>query len=161
MRSAALAAAMICGTLGLALAFAPRRARWLCLIVLATNAVAFTGIGSPDSWREAIFLCSWISVVLAAGATYLPRGIDTRIAFALSLNAGAWTGAVIAVAGSPIDLAKALPCAAVAWPAVWLAEHRASIAVKVVSSWLIAIAALAAMLHVVPVTPGYLPDHLE
>jgi len=30
-----------------------------------------------------------------------------------------------------------------------------------VSSWLIAIAVLAAALPYLPVTPGYLPDHLE
>jgi len=30
-----------------------------------------------------------------------------------------------------------------------------------VSSWVIAIAALAATLQLLPVTPGYLPDHLE
>jgi hypothetical protein len=39
--------------------------------------------------------------------------------------------------------------------------HRASIAVKVASSWLIAIALLAAVLPFLSVTPGYMPDHLE
>ena len=32
---------------------------------------------------------------------------------------------------------------------------------KVVASWLIAIAVLSALLHVLPVTPGYMADHLE
>jgi hypothetical protein len=35
------------------------------------------------------------------------------------------------------------------------------LAIKVVSSWVIVIAVLAATLQVLPVTPGYLPDHLE
>jgi hypothetical protein len=39
--------------------------------------------------------------------------------------------------------------------------QRVPIAPKVVSSWLIAVALLAATLQVLPVTPGYLPDHLE
>ena len=32
---------------------------------------------------------------------------------------------------------------------------------KVLSSWLIAVVALAATLELLPVTPGYLPDHLD
>jgi hypothetical protein len=35
------------------------------------------------------------------------------------------------------------------------------LAVKVVVSWLIAIALLNAVLRLLPVTPGYLPDHVE
>lgn len=31
----------------------------------------------------------------------------------------------------------------------------------IVGSWLVAIAALAAILRILPVTPGYLPDHVE
>jgi len=38
---------------------------------------------------------------------------------------------------------------------------RVPIATKVVAGWLIAVTLLAAMLHFLPVTPGYLPDHLE
>lgn len=38
---------------------------------------------------------------------------------------------------------------------------RMTIVPKVVAGWLIAVALLAALLHFVPVTPGYLPDHLE
>jgi hypothetical protein len=33
--------------------------------------------------------------------------------------------------------------------------------VLVLVSWLIALASLAVMLHFVPVTPGYMPDHME
>ena len=36
-----------------------------------------------------------------------------------------------------------------------------ALVLKVIASWLIAIAVLAALLHILPVTPGYLPDHLE
>jgi hypothetical protein len=32
---------------------------------------------------------------------------------------------------------------------------------KVVSSWFLAIATLLAILQCLPVTPGYLPDHVE
>ena len=42
-----------------------------------------------------------------------------------------------------------------------VASRRVPIAPKVVSSWLIAVALLAVTLQLIPVTPGYLPDHLE
>jgi hypothetical protein len=40
-------------------------------------------------------------------------------------------------------------------------DRRVVIALKVVASWVMAIMVLAALLRVLPVTPGYLPDHLE
>lgn len=36
-----------------------------------------------------------------------------------------------------------------------------TLAVKVASSWLIAVAILAVALKFLPVTPGYMPDHLQ
>jgi hypothetical protein len=56
---------------------------------------------------------------------------------------------------------KALPCVLIFLPASWVAGRYGSIPVKVVSSWVIAVAVLAAALQLLPVTPGYLPDHLE
>jgi hypothetical protein len=46
-------------------------------------------------------------------------------------------------------------------PSVWTANRRVSIALRVVASWLIAVAVLGALLHFLPVTPGYVPDHME
>jgi hypothetical protein len=45
-------------------------------------------------------------------------------------------------------------------PAAW-ADRRVLIALRVVASWLIAVAMLGAMLQFLPVTPGYMPDHME
>jgi hypothetical protein len=80
---------------------------------------------------------------------------------AASLNAGFWAGAVIALSGSRLDLLKALPCVLVLLPAASGLRLRATIAAKTVASWLIAMAVLAAALQFLPVTPGYLPDHLD
>jgi hypothetical protein len=46
-------------------------------------------------------------------------------------------------------------------PAVWIVDRRVLIALRVVASWLIAVAMLGAMLQFLPVTPGYMPDHME
>jgi hypothetical protein len=80
---------------------------------------------------------------------------------AASLNAGFWSGTVIALAGSRLDLLKALPCALVLFPAASGLGLRATIMTKTIASWLIAIAVLAATLQFLPVTPGYVPDHLD
>jgi hypothetical protein len=68
---------------------------------------------------------------------------------------------LVALGGAQIELLKALPGVLVFWPAAWIAGLRAPVVVKVVSSWLIAVAVLAATLQLLPVTPGYLPDHME
>jgi hypothetical protein len=161
MRGGALPPALLCAALGLALAFAPREARApsLLALMLTTTAVSFAPI--PQGWLEAAFLACWVSVIAGAASVYLHDGVGPRAAVALSLNAGLWSGAVVALGGSRLDLAKALPWALVVLPAGWMVRRRTSIALKVVSSWLIAVAVLAAMLQFLPVTPGYLPDHLE
>ena len=46
-------------------------------------------------------------------------------------------------------------------PTVWSVDRRVVMALRVVASWLMAIAMLGAMLQFIPVTPGYLPDHME
>ena len=78
----------------------------------------------------------------------------------LAVNTGFWAGAVTAIAGSDRDLLRALPVALLAFPAGWLVAHRGALAIKVLASWLIAVAILVAALPMVP-TPGYVQDHME
>lgn len=129
--------------------------------MLAIGATATVMAPIPVGWREEVFLGCWASVVVSAASVHWPRGPSFWGALALSINAGIWCGAVIAVAASPTDLVKALPCCLVLWPAVWIIRRRVPVAIKVACSWLIAAALLAAALQFIPVTPGYLPDHIE
>ena len=108
-----------------------------------------------------VFAGCWISVIATAASVHLKRGLPLWASIALSVNVGVWSAAVVSVSGSRFDLLKALPCVLIFLPASIFVARRASIPVKVVSSWVIAIAALAATLQLLPVTPGYLPDHLE
>jgi hypothetical protein len=103
----------------------------------------------------------WTSVAATAATVYLPRATGLLETLVLSLNAGLWCGAVIALAGSRCDLLNALPCVLGLLPAAWMIRQRATIVVKVVSSWLIAVSVLTATLQFLPVTPGYLPDHID
>jgi hypothetical protein len=62
-------------------------------------------------------------------------------------------------------LAAALSCGglgmSIGWAARFVVDRRLSIALRVVASWLIAVAVLGVALHLLPVTPGYIADHLE
>jgi hypothetical protein len=100
-------------------------------------------------------------VIISAASVHFPNMLKPWGALVLAINAGLWAGGVIAVAGSPLDLLRALPFALVIALVAALAGKRAPITLKVLSSWLIAVAMLAVTLQVLPVTPGYLPDHME
>jgi hypothetical protein len=161
MKGGALLPALLYTALGLALAFAPRGAWRPSLVALTMTTSVLAIVPIPRGWLENIFLGGWISVAASAATVYLPRGLNSGGAFALSVNAGLWSGWVVALEGSPLDLLKTLPCALVLLPAAWTVDQRTPIIVKVVSSWLIVVAILAAILRFLPVTPGYMPDHME
>jgi hypothetical protein len=147
--------------LGIALAFSPRRA-WalnIALLLLSATAVVFASV--PHGCVEGVFLGCWMSVATTAAAVHAPTGLNTRGAVVLSINAGFWAGAMIALSGQRLNLVKTLPCVLVLLPAAFIIGRRAPIVVKVVASWLVAVAILAGTLQLLSVTPGYLPDHLD
>lgn len=161
MRGAALPATLLLAALGLALARASWRT-WVCSLLALAGAVAvLSQIGFAHDWIEIAFLGCWASTAASAATVYLPRSPGILVGVFLSLNAGVWVSAVVALAGKPPDLIAAVPAVLLAVPAAWLTRRRASIAVKVACSWLIAIAMLVAALPFLSTTPGYLPDHLE
>ncbi len=160
MRGGALPPALFCAALGLALAFAPRRAIPLALAALIAAALAASFIPTPPGWQDGIFLALWASIALTAASVHLPKGLPGAAAIGLAVNGGLWTGLVVASAGTRFDLLEALPCSLICIPAVFAVHKGWGIAVKVVASWLIAVAILAASLTLVP-TPGYKPDHMD
>jgi hypothetical protein len=156
-----LPAALLFAALGLALAFAPRSARRPSFLVLLAGIGASSVLAIPGTWTEGVFFGCWISVIATALSVHLVRGVGRFIAIALALNAGIWTSAVVNLSASRLSVLLYLPCVLIVIVASWLVNRRNSVAVKVVSSWIIAVAALAATLQLLPVTPGYLPDHME
>jgi hypothetical protein len=161
MRGGALPPALLAGALGFALAFAPRRviAPAVGVFVITASVASFS---TPDpAWIDAIFYACWGSVVLTALSVHLPQSMGLRLGLLLAANAGLWAGAVIAVAGVSLDLAKSLPWVLICIPAAWLIGRRFQIAIKVVASWLVAVSLLAAALPATTPTPGYVGDHME
>jgi len=157
----AIVPALVLAAVGLALAAAPRSAWRPALLALVATTTLGATAPLPASWADAVFLGCWISVAAGAAAVHWPGGLGGTAALALAINGGAWAGAAGAVTGRPLDALAAAPAALVVLPAAWLAQRRAGVAVKVGASWLITVAVLATALQFLPVTPGYLPDHLD
>lgn len=160
MRGGVVPPALLFVALACALSFAPRDRRWLAIIAAFVAACGASWLPLPTRWIEVIFLGVWASVVVAAAMVHLPRRPVNAVWLALALNCGLWAGASIAIAGNSLNLAEALPWLALVVPGAWLVTSNRAVAVKVVSSWLITIAILAAVLPIVT-TPGYAPDHME
>ncbi|MEA1652346.1 hypothetical protein UAJ10_25465 [Nitrospirillum sp. BR 11164] len=158
MRSALPPLLLLYAALALALASAPRRAWRPCLGLLA--ATAFVTITTPPPWHEGVFVGCWSSVAVTAAGGLICR-TDRQLAWGLSVNAGLWSGALAAVTGAPLEPLAALPALGLLPAAAWALRHLSFPAVRVMSSWLVAVAVLAVTLACLPVTPGYLPDHLE
>lgn len=160
MRGGPLPVALLCAALGFALAFAPNRARLPALIILCVVAAIARLLPFHRISPEIVFAGCWVSVALTALTVHLRPGRPAWLAPALAGNAGLWAGGVVAISGVVLDLVRSLPAALIVVPAAWLAARRGAVAVKVVASWLVAVAILAATLPIVP-TPGYAPDHME
>ncbi len=160
MRGGPLPVALLCAALGFALAFAQRRARLPALIILCAVAAIALLLPFHRISPEIVFAGCWVSVALTAATVHLRPHRPAWFAPMLAANTGLWAGGVVAISGGALDLARALPASLLVFPAAWLIAHRGEIAVKVVASWLVAVAILAATLPIVP-TPGYAPDHME
>ncbi len=114
----------------------------------------------PLRWIEPIFVGCWLSVIGNALLLLRPERLPPALFFVAAANAGVWAGAVIAVSGARRDLAIALPLVLLFAPGNAIVARGWSIALKVLASWLTAVAILATMVSLTP-TPGYKPDHME
>lgn len=160
MRGGALPPALLCAALGLLLAYAPRKAIIPAITALVVAATAILLIRIPARFEEIAFLGCWVSVMVIAASIHLPNGPGLVWSLVLSVIAGLWAGAVVSIAGKPLDLAIGLPCVLIVGLAIWVRRTPVGLAVKIAASWLGAVAILAAAIPLTP-TPGYEPDHRE
>lgn len=157
-----LPAALLAAALGVALAFASSRNTLLATLAFVVSAIATSFLPADPSRSEAIFSLCWASVAVTALSIHL-RALRARAwwMIALGANAGLWTGALIGVAGTPLDLTKALPWALLSLPGAWVMSQGLGLGLKIVASWLVAVSLLAAFLPLTTPTPGYAADHME
>lgn len=161
MRAGVVPISLLFVALGLALASAPRRVRISSLLVFVATLGAFSPLRTPQAWLEFVFLGCWLAVIATAVSVHFASALGLFAALVLSVDAGLWASAVLSLGGSRADLLKAVPWTLIVVPASWFVRRRGALPVKVVSSWIMAVAVLAIGLQLLPVTPGYLPDHLE
>jgi len=150
---------MLSATLGLMLSFAPNRLTTLGLLGFAAAALlAFlVPLGLSPT---VIFVGLWASVIAIAALVYLPAARWSAAIIPLCINAGFCMGAYATLSNNWPGLALGLLPALLGFPAKWLICNKFDIVIKVVASWMIAIASLSMFVSLMP-TPGYKPDHME
>jgi hypothetical protein len=157
MSAGLLPASLLCAACGLALARAPRDVAIPSLLALAAAAIAATGFAAP-AWQKSTALAGWIVTAATAAIVHRCSRLSLSAAIALAALAGACCGAMT---GMRLALLPALLCAPAALFAARMSARRVPFVLDIAASWLIAVALLAVVLALLPVTPGNLPDHLE
>ncbi len=104
---------------------------------------------------DRVFIGLWLTMIVAAATVFMPPRWRRQGSVAIAASTGLWVGACAATAGSGVG-----GLLSVAAPVHWLARHKFVIAVKVIGSWMIAIASLSMFVSLMP-TPGYKSDHME
>ena len=160
MRGGFLPPAILCAALGLALAFVPLRQALIAATLMTLVMLTVFAIGVPGEWIEAAFVGCWLSVITCALLLIRPQAYPRALYWAAAANAGLWAGAVTSVSGRGRDLAIAVPCVLLFIPGCYIVARGWDIGLKVLASWLTAVAILATMVSLTP-TPGYESDHME
>lgn len=160
MNGGILPALLLSATIGLLLSFATRRTALLGFAAMSGTASLVALLTLPASLAVLIFIATWSTIIVAAGLTYFPPAKAERWAIPIALAAGAGIGGLTAISGRKIDLLLALPVGLLFVPGRWLVGRGLGLGVKVVASWMVAIALLSAFVSLTP-TPGYQPDHKE
>lgn len=144
----------------LALAILPWRLALGGLTGFAICAVVAGALPVPPGANDLILAGFWLSTIIAAALVLLPRALPPAVAIAAVLNAGAWFGGMTSLSETRLALPLVLPLTLFFVLGRWFMDRRQEIVLKVLSSWLIAVSALATFVSLVP-TPGYVPDHME
>ena len=160
MNAGILPMLLLCATVGLLLSFGSQRVAWLGFAGMVASALILSLLTLPAEVSKQIFIGAWVSIIVTAAVTYLPPRLPSRWAIPLAINAGAWVGALASLSGRKRDLLLALPLGLIFVLGRWVVARGLGLGVKVVASWMIAIATLSIFVSMTP-TPGYEPDHMQ
>jgi hypothetical protein len=151
---------LMAAAVALALAILPWRLALVGLVGFAISALITGALPFPQGSSSLVSAGFWLSTIAAASLVLIPRALPPALAIAAALNAGVWFGGMESLGGTRLALPLALPVTLFFVPGRWFMYRRQEIVLKVLSSWLIAVSALATFVSLVP-TPGYVPDHME
>ena len=160
MNAGILPMLLLCATVGLLLSFGSQRVAWLGFAGMVASGLILSLLTLPAEVSKQIFIGAWVSIIVTAAVTYLPPRLPSRWAIPLAINAGAWVGALASLSGRKHDLLLALPLSLIFVLGRWVVARGLALGVKVVASWMIAIATLSIFVSMTP-TPGYEPDHMQ
>ena len=160
MNAGVLPMLLLCATVGLLLSFGSQRIAWLGFAGMVASALSLSLPTLPAEVSKPVFIGAWVSIIVTATVTYLPPRLPSRWAIPLAINAGAWVGALASLSGRKRDLLLALPISLIFVVGRWVVARGLGLGVKVVASWMIAIATLSIFVSMTP-TPGYEPDHMQ
>ena len=159
MTDSALPAAMVFAALGLMLSFAARTIAAISIALAVLMAFAASHVGSDTIVHQAATIACWGVILIMAILTFWPRQWPATVTIAVSGAAGFVAGAVVEAAATPLKLWPTMVVVLVVLPATLAVERGYNIVPRVVMSWLLAVAMLAALLPYVVSHPGYIPDH--
>lgn len=159
MRDTVLPVALLAAALGLALSYTGEKAAknaGLAALAIAVPVAVFPYGVMPETL---VFILISLSVIALAATLHLPRLQTPKVLFGLACNAGLWAGLATHISGATEGL-MSLALVLLFIPGRLIVARGWGIGIKVVCSWLLAIAALEIALLFVP-TPGYAPDHMD
>jgi hypothetical protein len=159
MRDSMVPAALVFAALALMLGFTPRKLAAAATALAILAAVLASRLQWQSAYGDAAVLACSVVVAILAVRTYWPRPTDAAAVLFLAALAGVVSGISIALAATPANLWQPILPSVLLVPA-WLAvRHGYAVAPRVVMSWLLAVAVLAAILPYVVSHPGYVADH--
>ena len=160
MRDGALPAVLLCLAFGMAICRQRLRNIALTLLILASAAAPTSALVFPDALAAPTAISAAVLTALFVFAVYSDRAFHPALVAGFGAAAGVLIGALTSFGGQAWLLLLALPATLVAFPAAWLARAGRAIALKVVASWILAVALLSIGLTIAQgVSAG--SDHLD
>lgn len=161
MRDPVLPAAMLSLAIGMMLGFAQRRVALLAGVAATVAILLAPFVVATASDQEFLFLTAWLAVATTAACGWLAKNCPLRLTLPIAGCAGGLVGLLSSPRLGPHIVWLVALIAFAAGGARMLVTRGRGLFVSVAAGWLLAVAVLNVGLTMLPVTPGYLPDHLE
>jgi hypothetical protein len=110
-----------------------------------------------------VFAGCWSSLIVTAILVYFPQAVQRWpwLVLPLAANGGVWAVLVVGTEAVATDALPILATLALVVPARFCVARGWVLAVRVVTSWLLAVALLVGAIPLLVVHPGYVADHRE
>lgn len=157
-----VAAGLLLAVVAFALAFVGRRIA-IAGLVLCAAACMVTVLAERVPTPSWVFAGCWSSLIVTALVVYFPQILRRWpwLVFLLAVNGGVWAALVVATESAAMAVVPILATLVIIIPAGLCVTLGWALAVRVVTSWLLAVALLVGAIPYLVVHPGYVADHRE